>query len=205
MIKHVLRNREELAVRAISHGGLRLGLHQRYRSTTERYYSGIRDFGADRPAGAGNRPAAVVQVQRRDLEGGRTGRHASPRPSNRLSSGCICGTAACTTMRPGRVRFPTGWRQGSTSWWSVMARAAEGGRYRLGAGVFLRIITGVIWTDPRSGAILERMTNHGDQGCISPFDSCRRDWCCRKNPGTGPSCQTCLSEKMPFARGLSPR
>jgi len=106
--------------------------------------------------------------------------------------------------------FRTGWRQGIdflvVSDGSGKPRAE---RYRLGAGVFLRIITGVMMDQIRSlraRAILERVTNHGDQGvyltignaCASVIGAAG------KTQELAHLCQTCLSEEDADRAGAFP-
>jgi NTE family protein len=96
--------------------------------------------------------------------------------------------------------FRSGWRLGIdfllVSDGSGKAKAET---YRLGAGVFLRIITGVMMDQIRSlrsRAVIERMTNHGDKGVYLTIGKA----CPAIIAAAGKStelahlCQTCLTE-----------
>ena len=97
--------------------------------------------------------------------------------------------------------FRTGWRQGIdfllVSDGSGKAKAET---YRLGAGVFLRIITGVMMDQIRSlraRAVLERMTNHGDKGVyLTIGNACQAViGAAGKSHELAHLCQTCLAEE----------
>lgn len=96
--------------------------------------------------------------------------------------------------------FGTGWRKGIdfllVSDGSGKAKVA---RYRLGARVFLRIITGVMMDQIRSlrtRAVLERIINHEDQGAFLTIgNSCQSViGAAGKSEELAHLCQGCLSE-----------
>lgn len=97
--------------------------------------------------------------------------------------------------------FTAGWRKGIDF---LLISDGSGkpkpARYRLGRGVFIRIITGVMMDQIRAlrkRAILERIENHGDKGAILTIgDSCRTVITeASKQRELAHLCETCLSEE----------